>query len=81
MHHVFSVMSPVFLLILLGILIKRTWLKSEEFWLGLQKLSYYVIFPCLVFKSIISVNNMNFDKIHSLICFKDCFQSALLYLW
>ncbi|WP_316353752.1 AEC family transporter [Candidatus Trichorickettsia mobilis] len=43
---------PIFLITLIGSIIKRKWLVSEEFWRGLEKLSYFLLFPALLFNYI-----------------------------
>ena len=40
---------PIFLNIILGTFIKRYWLKSEEFWRNLEKMSYYLLLPAALF--------------------------------
>ncbi len=49
MQHILSSTLPIFLITLLGIIIKRKWLTSEEFWRGLEKLSYFLLFPSVLF--------------------------------
>lgn len=49
MNEIFSSTLPIFLLTLLGSIIKRKWLTSEEFWRSLEKLSYFLLFPVLLF--------------------------------
>ncbi len=49
------VILPEFLLILLGALFQRTMHWGEGFWQGLEKLVYFVLFPALLFVSIVRV--------------------------
>ena len=49
MPNIFSNTLPIFLITLLGSLIKRNWLSSDEFWRGLEKLSYFLLFPAVLF--------------------------------
>jgi len=42
---------PIFLITFLGSFIRRAWLKSDEFWRGLEKLSFYVLFPMVLFEN------------------------------
>lgn len=49
MQDIFSSILPIFLITLIGSIIKRKWLISEEFWRGLEKLSYFVLFPAVLF--------------------------------
>lgn len=52
MVSVFASAAPIFLIILLGSILKRAWLTSEEFWRGLEKLNYFVLFPTVLFYGI-----------------------------
>jgi malonate transporter len=45
---------PIFFIALLGSILKKTFLKNEEFWKGLEKLSYFVFTPCIMFNNIAS---------------------------
>jgi hypothetical protein len=49
MNEIFSSILPIFLITLFGSIIKRKWLTSEEFWRGLEKLSYFFLFPVMLF--------------------------------
>lgn len=60
MNDIFSSIMPIFMIILLGSIIKRKWLTSEEFWRGLEKLSYFILFPTILFNSI---SQLNFAKV------------------
>lgn len=46
-----TILLPDFMLILLGVLIIRISNWGNEFWIGLEKLVYYVLFPSLLFYS------------------------------
>lgn len=52
MQHVFFSVFPIFLITMMGSIIKNKWIKSEEFWRGLEKLSYFLLFPVLLFNYI-----------------------------
>lgn len=52
MNDIFCSTLPIFLITLLGIIIKNKWLTSEEFWHGIEKLSYFVLFPAMLFNYI-----------------------------
>lgn len=56
MQNIFSNTLPIFLITLLGSIIKRKWLTSEEFWRGLEKLSYFLLFPAVLFNYISCAN-------------------------
>jgi malonate transporter len=49
MTAVFNALVPVFLLVALGVFLKRTLLKSENAWDSLEDLTYYILFPALLF--------------------------------
>ncbi|WP_032139612.1 AEC family transporter [Rickettsia tamurae] len=49
MNEIFCSALPIFLITLLGSIIKNKWLTSEEFWRGIEKLSYFVLFPAMLF--------------------------------
>jgi len=49
MNEIFCNTLPIFLITLLGSIIKSKWLTSEEFWRGIEKLSYFVLFPAMLF--------------------------------
>ncbi len=48
MLQIFSALTPVFLLILLGYVIRRRRLISESFWAPAEKMTYFVFFPALL---------------------------------
>lgn len=50
MDNVFHSVLPIFLIAFLGSVIRRKWLTSDEFWRGLEKLSFYVLFPTVLFE-------------------------------
>ncbi len=52
MNDIFAGTFPILLITMLGSVIKRKWIISEEFWRGLEKLSYFFLFPCLLFNNI-----------------------------
>jgi len=52
MHHIISSILPIFLITMMGSIIKNKWITSEEFWRGLEKLSYFLLFPILLFNNI-----------------------------
>jgi hypothetical protein len=47
-----TILIPDFALILLGFLLKRYAAYGDDFWSGLEKLVYYVLFPALLFYSV-----------------------------
>lgn len=66
MNDIFSSTLPILLIPLLGSIIKRKWLTSEEFWRGIEKLSYFFLFPIMLFNSI-SVADLNASSIIRLV--------------
>jgi predicted permease len=46
-----TLLLPDFLLILLGVLLKKHSAFTEDFWSGLERLVYFVLFPSLLFAS------------------------------
>ncbi|HVT56726.1 MAG TPA: AEC family transporter [Xanthobacteraceae bacterium] len=48
MNIVANALLPVFLIIALGIVLKRTLLPSDEAWLSIERLTYFVLFPALL---------------------------------
>lgn len=65
MSNIFANILPLFLIALLGSVVKRKWLKSDEFWRGLEKLSFYILFPMVLFEhtSQIDFSSSNFDRL------------------
>ncbi|WP_341750485.1 AEC family transporter [Candidatus Tisiphia endosymbiont of Sialis lutaria] len=66
MNDIFSSTLPILLIPLLGSIIKRKWLTSEEFWRGIEKLSYFFLFPIMLFNNI-SVADLNASSIIRLV--------------
>jgi len=52
MSAVLAAIAPIFGLIALGWLLKRTLFPSPDFWAPVEKLTYYVLFPALLVASI-----------------------------
>ncbi|MFM7255847.1 MAG: AEC family transporter [Betaproteobacteria bacterium] len=48
-----ELLAPEFGLIALGVALRRVMSASEEGWVFLEKLGYYLLFPCLLFVSIL----------------------------
>jgi len=53
---ILNALLPVFLVILVGVGLKRVNLMSEDQWQGFESLTYYVFFPCLLFYTIIKAD-------------------------
>ena len=52
MTGIFLALLPVFIVILIGFALKRTEVIGEQQWDALDQLSYFVLFPCIIFKEI-----------------------------
>jgi len=50
---IFESILPVFLLIMLGNLLRRTPFVGAEGWLGLERISYWVLYPALLFMTVL----------------------------
>jgi malonate transporter and related proteins len=53
MAAVIAGLLPVFLLIVLGFVLKRTLMRLETQWHGLERLTYYVLFPVLLVQTLV----------------------------
>ncbi len=57
--------TPIFLVILLGSLLRQYMIKEDEVWENLNKLAYWVLFPCLLFNktSVIDLSSFAFPPL------------------
>jgi len=53
---VITALLPVFLLIVLGFILKRSLLRLETQWHGLERLTYYVLFPVLLIQTLVKAD-------------------------
>src|SRR5437660_5400970 len=53
---VVAALLPVFLLIVLGAALKRTLMRLETQWHGLERLTYYVLFPMLLIQTLVKAD-------------------------
>jgi malonate transporter and related proteins len=53
---VIAALLPVFLLIVLGFGLKRSLLRLETQWHGLERLTYYVLFPVLLIQTLVKAD-------------------------
>jgi malonate transporter and related proteins len=53
---VFAALLPVFLLIVLGAILKRTLMRLDTQWHGLERLTYYVLFPALLIQTLVKAD-------------------------
>ena len=49
---VFSSLLPVFLAIVAGYVLRRTIMPDDAHWIGLERLTYYVLFPALIIETL-----------------------------
>jgi predicted permease len=56
MAAVIAALLPVFLLIVLGVVLKRTLMRLETQWHGLERLTYYVLFPMLLIQTLVKAD-------------------------
>jgi malonate transporter and related proteins len=53
---VIAALLPVFLLIVLGFALKRTLIKPETQWVGLERLTYYVLLPLFLIQTLVKAD-------------------------
>ena len=53
---ILEALTPIFAIILLGFLISRTPISSQEVWQGLERLTYYLFFPALLVSRLLQTN-------------------------
>src|SRR5215510_2821850 len=53
---VISALLPVFLLIVLGFVLKRSLMRLDTQWDGLERLTYYVLFPTLLIQTLVQAD-------------------------
>src|ERR1700751_4972850 len=53
---VIAALLPVFLLIVLGAVLKRSLMRLETQWHGLERLTYYVLFPMLLIQTLVKAD-------------------------
>ena len=58
---IFESILPVFLLVVLGALLKRWRAIDRDMWGGLEQLGFYVLFPALLF---VTLAEAEFDGCH-----------------
>jgi malonate transporter and related proteins len=49
---ILALLAPDFLLIALGFVLRRAFSYPDDFWTGLEKVVYFVLFPALLFKAL-----------------------------
>lgn len=81
---IFESILPIFLLVILGVVLKRTRLINEGFWSGLEQFGYFVLFPALLFETLSTTNfsSMNSGGIGLVSLMAVCVMTALvLAIW
>src|SRR5215217_6993256 len=53
---VMAALLPVFLLIALGFVLKRTLIRPETQWHGLERLTYYVLLPLFLIQTLVKAD-------------------------
>ncbi len=53
---VVAALLPVFILIVLGLILKRSLMRLETQWHGLERLTYYVLFPMLLIQTLVKAD-------------------------
>jgi predicted permease len=53
---VIAALLPVFILIVLGVVLKRTLMRLDTQWHGLEQLTYYVLFPMLLIQTLVKAD-------------------------
>src|SRR3954454_267735 len=53
---VIAALLPVFILIVLGVVLKRSLMRLETQWHGLERLTYYVLFPMLLIQTLVKAD-------------------------
>lgn len=56
MTSILTALVPVFLVILLGVVLRRLLLKKTEHWIALEQLTYFVLFPALLLVSAVKAD-------------------------
>lgn len=54
MSYILVALWPLFVLILVGYVMRRFGFPGEGFWAGAERLNYYILFPALLFNSLIA---------------------------
>jgi malonate transporter and related proteins len=53
---VIAALLPVFILIVLGVVLKRTLMRLDTQWHGLERLTYFVLFPMLLIQTLVKAD-------------------------
>jgi len=63
--NVIEILIPLYLLISLGFVLKHYHFPSDDFWVGLERMIYYILFPSLLFVALLKapINSMLFGDV------------------
>ena len=66
---VINAILPIVTLLALGYVLKKIWIKNDDFWKTINSIIYYIMFPALIIKSIALADlaTVNYDFIYVLI--------------
>jgi len=80
MYSVFCNVLPIVLIAIIGSFIRKKWLISDEFWRGLEKLSFYLLFPAVLFGSVyrLELASSEFFRLVSALIISNLIVSALV---
>src|ERR1044072_82821 len=53
---VIAALLPVFILIVLGVVLRRTLMQLDTQWHGLERLTYFVLFPMLLIQTLVKAD-------------------------
>jgi len=56
MEAVIAALLPVFILIVLGVVLRRTLMRLDTQWHGLERLTYFVLFPMLLIQTLVKAD-------------------------
>ncbi len=62
MFELFAILSPLFLLLALGAVLRRFWFK-DDLWAALERLLFYVLFPVLIVHQLSRLRSVSEDQI------------------
>jgi predicted permease len=58
---ILSAIFPTFALIILGIILRRKWFNSDEFWKYSEKMAYFILFPALIIRALSQTSFKNIE--------------------
>lgn len=73
--------APIFLIILLGGILRRVLITDDDAWNYINKLAYWVLFPCLLFNKTSVINFADFDILPLAITVISGFVAAVIFAY